>query len=139
MTINSRNKGAGFERELARELLLLTGITFARDLEQYRQTDRGDLLADDPAWPFVVEAKRYADGTGCKREWQAQAEAAANAAGKFPCVIYKFDRREIRVSLPLNAIGAGFNAHPETPDIWADISLEGFAWLASEIMAWRAE
>ena len=138
MTINSRNKGSTFEREIAKDLLLAVGIAFKRELNQYRESEHGDLIADNPAWPFTLELKRYASGTGCKNEWKAQAVAAAEKAGKFPAVIWKFDRLPVRVSLPLNAIGAGFDASAECPDEWVDMSFDGFCWLASEIMAWRA-
>lgn len=36
---NSRNKGAQFERDVARRLYQLLGVNFARDLDQYRQAD----------------------------------------------------------------------------------------------------
>ncbi|WP_323008961.1 hypothetical protein [Paracoccus sp. (in: a-proteobacteria)] len=129
--INSRQKGAAFERAIAKELLLLTGVTFKRELEQYRASDHGDLVAaDHPAWPFIIECKAYADGTGCKPEWKAQASKAAVAAGKQPAVIYKFNRRPIRCAIPLSALC------PHLPaDEWAEISLEGLAMIASERMA----
>lgn len=138
MTINSRNKGANFERQIAKELFLMTGIAFSRDLEQYRATDHGDLIADDPHWPFIIECKAFAAGVGCKPSWIEQAEKAAHAAGKFPCVIWKYNNRPIRVSVPFNAIAAAHDTAPESPDEWADISLDGLVWLAREIMAWRA-
>jgi hypothetical protein len=48
---NSRTKGASFEREVAKLLLLELGITFKRDLRQYQEADHGDLIPDDPAFP----------------------------------------------------------------------------------------
>jgi len=137
MTINSRNKGAAFEREIAKELHLQTGVTFQRDLEQYRAADRGDLIATDDAWPFVVECKRYAAGDGCRSTWQAQATKAATAAGKLPCVVFKFDRRPVRVSVPFAAIAAGLDAKSDCAE-WVEISIDGLAYIAREIMAWRA-
>lgn len=129
---NSRNKGAAFERSIAQELELLTGVKFKRDIEQYRAGDHGDLIADDPAWPFTVECKRYAQGKRCKAAWWEQAKAAAKAAGKMPCVIYKYDRDEIRVALPFSLLGPGCSPDPDT---WFETSLDGLAYLAREIMA----
>lgn len=131
MTINSRTKGATFERAIAKELELLTGIKFQRNLEQSRTVDHCDLLADDADWPFSLELKRYASGTGCKPEWRAQAERAATKSGKIPAVVYQFDRRAIRVAVPFIALG-------HDRDAWAEINLDDLAYFAREIMAGKA-
>ncbi len=135
--INSRAKGSAFERDIARQLEALTGVSFARNLEQVRAVDHCDLLADDPAWPFSLELKRYATGTGCKPEWRAQAIRAAEKNGRIPAVVYKFDRRDVRVSVPIQAVGIALGRAWEDPH-WADVPLEGLAYLAREIMAERA-
>lgn len=131
---NSRNKGAAFERAVAIELELLTGVRFKRDIEQYRAGDHGDLIADDAAWPFVVECKAYAAGTGCKPEWIVQASKAANAVRKLPCVVYKYDRRPIRVAMPMAAIAAAYGAIALTEE-WVETTVAGLAHIAAEIMA----
>lgn len=137
---NSRNKGSAFERDIAGRLFGLTGVSFKRDLEQYRATDHGDLIPDDPAWPFVLECKRYAAGNGCKAAWRAQAVKAAASVNRFPCVIYKYDRREIIVSVPVEAIAQAFDCQKHTACTeWAEITLEGLAYLASEIMATNSD
>lgn len=134
MTINSRNKGATFERLIANRLEGLTGIAFSRNLEQVRAVDHCDLLPGDPAWPFSLELKRYKAGTGCKAEWRAQAERAAVKNGKIPAVVYQFDRRDVWVSVPLTALGRALGREwPE--DEWAEITLEGLAYVAAELMA----
>lgn len=135
---NSRNKGSAFERQIAKELLLLTGITFRRDLEQYRAADHGDLIPDDPAWPFSVECKRYASGTGCRAGWKAQAIAAAEEAGKWPCVVYRYDRQDTRVAVPWGAVAAAYGSQRAVGE-WVETSLDGLAYLAREIMAAAAE
>lgn len=134
---NSRTKGAAFEREIATRLLGLTGVSFKRDLEQYRATDRGDLIPDNPAWPFLIECKRRADGNLCAAAWRAQATKAAAAAGKLPAVVYRFDRQDTRVSVPFAAIAAAFGGDANQSE-WAEISIEGLAFLAGEIMAGAA-
>jgi hypothetical protein len=134
---NSRNKGASFERTIAKELALLTGFTFKRNLEQVRAVDHCDLLCDNPAWPFSLELKRYAKGCDPLSVWIAQTEKAAAKNGKLPCLIYKFDMKPIKAHLPLSAFGAAFGeAWPA--DEWATTTLEGMAFLAREIMAGRA-
>lgn len=134
---NSRNKGAAFERSIAQELELLTGVKFKRDIEQYRAGDHGDLIADDPAWPFTVECKRYASGAGCLDAWKDQATRAAVASGKLPAVVFKFDRIPVRVAVPFAAIALAYGGTDDSGE-WANISLQGFAHLAAEIMAVRA-
>lgn len=134
---NSRNKGASFERAVAIELELITGIRFARDLEQYRAADHGDLIPSDPAWPFITECKAYAAGTGCKPEWIAQASKAAVAVGKMPCVVYKYDRRPVRVALPMAAVAQAFGGSCAL-DTWVETSVAGLAYIAAEIMAGRS-
>lgn len=131
---NSRRKGAQFERQIAKELFCETGINFKRDLDQYRQRDRGDLIADDESWPFTLELKAHAHGTDCREGWIQQAIKAANAAGKIPVVVYKFDRHPVKCRLPIQAIVAAHGGSATT-DKWADVSLQGLAYLAREMMA----
>jgi hypothetical protein len=59
---NSRTKGAQFEREVAKLLLLELGITFKRDLRQYQEADHGDLIPDDPAFPFELSSSATPTG-----------------------------------------------------------------------------
>ena len=131
MTINSRNKGSTFERAIARELELLLGIRFERNLEQVRAVDHSDLTPSDPAFPFSLELKRYASGTGCKAEWKAQSQRAAAKTGKIACVIYKFDRQDVWVAVPMAAFGHDCAE-------WAETTMDGLAYLAREIMAGKA-
>jgi len=138
--VNGRNKGSAFERQVAKLLEAELGISFKRDLEQYRAGDHGDLIADDPDFPFVIEAKRYAQGTGCRPNWWAQASAAANAVGKLPCVIYKYDRRDIRCVVSFTALYKAFVDEAFGEEDWelehqAELTLEGFCYIAREIMA----
>lgn len=129
----SRNKGATFEREVAQALRDYTGIKFERNLEQVRTRHQGDLIADDPAWPFVIECKRAAGPCGRMMQWRRQAMAAAWEAGKLPVLIYRYDRGQMRAAMPLPVI-MGKQEWRET-DEWADIAIIGFAYVAAEIMA----
>lgn len=132
--VNGRNKGAQFERSIAKMLEAELGISFKRDLEQYRASEHGDLIADDPAWPFSLELKRYAQGTGCRQSWWVQACAAAEATGKLPCVIYKYDRRDIRCVVSFTALYRAFGSECKS-DHQAEVTLETLCWIAREIMA----
>lgn len=134
MSAKSRNKGAGFERDVARDLFLLTGVTFARNLEQVRAVDCGDLVPDDPAFPFLIECKRYAAGVSCLTAWKDQASRAAEKTGKIPAVVFRFDRQPVRVAVPM---WCAFGAASQPSGEWAEISLPGLAYLASELIGER--
>lgn len=129
MSVNSRAKGARFERDIAKRLFLLTGVVFTRNQEQNRSRDECDLIADDPAWPFSLELKSYAKGCMPLTEWIAQAERAAEKNGKLPALIWKFDMKPIRCAIPFRAINPAW-----TDDEWAHITLEGLAYVAAELM-----
>jgi hypothetical protein len=75
---DSRNKGASFEREVAKLLFLELGISFKRDLRQYQTSGHGDLIPSDPGFPFELELKRYAKGpiSGPDKWWQQVCVAA---------------------------------------------------------------
>ena len=50
------------------------------------------------------------------------------AKGKMPCVIFKFDRKPIRVAIPLGAIFDDTDGHI------AEVSLEAFCYITREMM-----
>ena len=103
MPINSRNKGAQFERDVDKmlnQIFQYQGIDYQtkRNLDQYQQKDLLDLDI-----PFhAVECKSYKEGSWLKAAWWDQVCSASN--GKIPVLIYKFNRRPIRVCVPLHAM-----------------------------------
>jgi hypothetical protein len=120
---NGRNKGAAFERSIAQDLFLELGIKFARDLRQYQESEFGDLVTDDPAWPYMLELKRYNAGPiGGSEAWWKQACAAADKAHKQPVLIYKYDWQPIRCVLMLQGVRA-------------DMTFPDFCYIARERMA----
>ena len=129
----SKRKGATWERKLANDLFLELGIKFSRNLEQYRTAAGGDLIPDDELFPFSIEAKHYAKGRGCKKEWWAQSEKAAIAANKMPCVIYKYDHYPPRAVVSLEPIARMYGTQDDG-DHLVDLSLEGFCYLCRELM-----
>ena len=135
---NSRNKGSNAEREVAKLLFAELGMTFKRDLDQYRANDLGDLICDDPAFPFTIEVKRYAKGWICKPAWEAQVFKAAQAARKHPCIIYRYDGQQWRARVYMDAIAQAVGASAVCT-VHADTDVLGFAWICREIMARNAE
>lgn len=129
---NSRQKGAAFERDIAKRLFDELGIRFERDLDQYRKGHRGDLIAVDcPNWPYLIECKKTKDfQQTCKSEWWVQACGAAEVAGKIPVVIWATDRRPVRVGMDLCNTGLDVPVgHHVT------VSFDTFCMLAREALA----
>ncbi len=137
--INSRNKGAGAEREFARLLFDHLGVRLVRNLDQTR-AGGFDLLPDtEQAGPVVevlrslaIEVKRYASITpsDLERFWR-QTLKQAGAIGKVPVLAYREDRRPWRVVVPLHLLNP--DLHPGLELTWcAVLSVEGFCAVVRE-------
>ena len=139
--VNSRDKGTRGEYAVIKLIEELLGIKLKRDVEQYRQADRGDLiLAEDADWPFCVEVKSYSGLSVTHRPaWWQQVEKASAAHGLIPVLFYKYDRYEWRVVLKANTVSfalGGTLDHDD--DILLTTDTYGFAYMAREILAARA-
>lgn len=134
---NSRNKGASGEREVAIALFGELGMTFKRDLRQYQTVELGDLVCDDAAFPFCIEVKRYAKGWTCKPAWEAQVFKAAANTGLHPCVIYRYDGQQWRCRIWIDAVAEALGVSSVSGRHF-DTDIQGFAWVAREIMAFRS-
>lgn len=113
VVVNGRNKGASFEREVANYLKLHLSLQdIKRDIEQYRQADRGDLLGVD-GW--TIECKRYKrpqSSVGIyRREWWEQVVKAAERAKNKPVLVFKFDHQPIRCALYLKDINKKYKGN----------------------------
>lgn len=129
MAVNGRRKGSKFELDVAKMLFDELGISFKRDLEQYRAGDHGDLIPDDDSFPFVLELKRYAGGpVGGHAGWWEQVCKAANRENKLPALLYKYDRKPIRCVLPLAAIMENHHGY------LIEVGFSTFCYIAREIM-----
>jgi nickel-dependent lactate racemase len=80
---SQRTKGAGYEREIVRDLHEVLGVASKRNLEQTR-SGGGDIILDN----FVIECKRRA-GIAVY-EWMRQCEASCNETQK-PIVVCRAD------------------------------------------------
>ncbi len=140
--VNSRDKGTRGEYAVIKLIEELLGIKLKRDTEQYRQADRGDLiLAEDGAdWPFCCEVKSYSGLSVTHRPaWWQQVVKASAAHGLIPVLFYKYDRYEWRVVMKANTVSfalGGTLDHDD--DILLTTDVDGFAYLAREILAARA-
>ena len=99
MAVNSKQKGARFERELA-ELLREHGYKDARRTAQYCG-NTGDA-SDVVGLPFIhIEAKH------CEQmrlyKWIEQAKRDSAGTGNLPAVFHKKNRAEILITMPFDA------------------------------------
>ena len=119
MAINSRTKGANFEREignLLQEKLSLTNPV-KRILEQTRTKELPDLKMGR----WCIECKRYGPGSDPRDEWWDQVIASSRPSG-LPALIYKFNRKPIKVRL----LGESLSDELIGTGILIDISFDDF-------------
>ena len=100
--VNSRNKGAAFERVIVRlinEFCEKRGLdeTVKRNLDQYQSKGMADIYWRN----FAIECKCYAGKgtTFAQEKWWAQ---ACESAGEnlIPVLIYKYNRNKPRYVMP---------------------------------------
>lgn len=106
---NGRNKGAAFERTIAKAIIDTTGFVVKRNLEQYRTRAAGDLLGV-PGWS--VECKHYRSGSVFRPEWWEQAVEAAEADDSRPALVFRFNRQPVWVAVRARDCGV---CHPAIP------------------------
>ena len=128
-----RAKGAAFEREICKMIELATGRKLRRRLSQYQEKNLSDLEpADNKPFPFLIECKRYAAGVSPK--WWDQivtaAKSSANTNDALPCLIYKLDRQQTQVRIPIQALVLLGNS-----SVAGDIA-ETYDWNYTTTMDW---
>ena len=101
MSASARRKGHQFERDIVNKLKDELGVECSRILDQYREGELGDIDLD----PFVIECKRYACKFDPPEAWWEQAWRAGEHMGRIPVLVWKFDRRPIKVRFPLSLLG----------------------------------
>jgi Holliday junction resolvase len=117
---NSRQKGAAFERDIVKRLngfATKAGFDFSckRNLDQYQARDLCDIEIPGHA----IECKAYKDGFWYRTEWWEQVVRASD--GRIPVLVWKFNNKPIRVTLPLYAIAPDL---PQDPDRVCVVFLE---------------
>jgi len=140
--VNSRTKGSAYERDVKNRLIDSLGLEFSRVFSQWAEAGLPDLVCEDDAFPFVIECKRYRQGStfASNSHWD-QACRAATKAGKIPALVYKFDRLPERWRVPINAL-AMLSAHNPALDIaeqydWryaCEMTFDDFCMVARELM-----
>ena len=101
MSVNSRNKGAAFERYIVNKIndyfeSKNIGKRVKRNLDQYQEKGQADIYLDN----IAIECKRYKSGSNMPRNnwWTQTLEAAGDKY--IPILIWKYDRKSIQCIVP---------------------------------------
>ena len=126
MAINSRTKGANFEREIGNLLVEKLGLTqpVKRILEQTRTKE----LPEMKLGRWCIECIRYGDGAEPAQEWWDQV-LAATGEDEFPALIYKFNRRPIKVRILAGTLVPELEFSSMTIDLMWDDYIEILRYL----------
>ena len=119
MSINSRNKGAAFERQIANALIedLNLKNPVKRILEQTRTKELPDLMLGR----WCIECKAYGSGAEPRTDWWEQVLASSKADNLRPALVYKFNNRPIKVRILANSINKDIRNNLVTLDLlWPD-------------------
>ena len=119
MSINSRNKGAAFERQIANALIedLNLQNPVKRILEQTRTKELPDLMLGT----WCIECKAYGAGAEPRPDWWEQVLASSSGQGLKPALVYKFNNRPIKVRVLTNSINKEIKNNLVTVDLlWPD-------------------
>ena len=119
MSINSRNKGAAFERQIANALIEDLNLTppVKRIREQTRTKELPDLMLGN----WCIECKAYGTGAEPRPDWWDQVLASSQGTNLKPALVYKFNNRPIKVRVLASSINNKIKNNLITVDLlWPD-------------------
>ena len=119
MSINSRNKGAAFERQIAKALIedLNLKNPVKRILEQTRTKELPDLMLGT----WCIECKAYGTGAEPRSDWWDQVLTSSNQHNLKPALVYKFNNRPIKVRILASSLNKDIKNDLVTVDLlWPD-------------------
>lgn len=122
MAVNSKQKGARFEREVA-NAFKDAGFTEARRSAQYcgNTGEAADVMGVPELW---IECKHYKDKEW-DDEWYAQAKRD-RPLGQVPIVIHKTDRRKTKVRLDALSAAMIISYFDNKSDVLVEIDFDDF-------------
>ena len=119
MPVNSRAKGANFEREIGN--LLVQDLNLTNPVKRILEQTRTKELPDLRLGRWCIECKRYGDGGEPPKEWWAQVLRSCSEESLMPALIYKFNRRPIKVRLLASSLNPAIQNKLITVDLlWDD-------------------
>ena len=119
MPVNSRAKGANFEREIGN--LLVQDLNLSNPVKRILEQTRTKELPDLRLGRWCLVCKRYGDGGEPPQDWWDQVLRSSEGNGLIPALIYKFNRRPIKVRVLASSINPNIKNHLITVDLlWPD-------------------
>lgn len=119
MPVNSRAKGANFEREIGN--LLVQDLNLTNPVKRILEQTRTKELPDLRLGRWCIECKRYGDGGEPPKDWWEQVLRSCSEESLMPALIYKFNRRPIKVRLLASSINPAIQNKLITVDLlWDD-------------------
>ncbi len=119
MAVNSRAKGANFEREIGN--LLVKDLNLNNPVKRILEQTRTKELPDLRLGRWCIECKRYGDGGEPPKEWWEQVLRSCSEVSLMPALVYKFNRRPIKVRLLASSINPEIQNKLITVDLlWDD-------------------
>ena len=119
MPVNSRAKGANFEREIGN--LLVQDLNLINPVKRILEQTRTKELPDLRLGRWCIECKRYGDGGEPPKDWWEQVLRSCSEASLMPALVYKFNRRPIKVRLLASSINPNIQNKLVTIDLlWDD-------------------
>ena len=119
MPVNSRAKGANFEREIGN--LLVQDLNLTNPVKRILEQTRTKELPDLRLGRWCIKCKRYGDGGEPPKEWWEQVLRSCSEESLIPALIYKFNRRPIKVRLLASSLNPAIQNKLITVDLlWDD-------------------
>ena len=119
MSINSRNKGAAFERQIANALI--SDLNLQNPVKRILEQTRTKELPDLTLGTWCIECKAYGAGAEPRPDWWQQVLASSSGQGLKPALVYKFNNRPIKVRVLANSINKEIKNNLVTVDLlWPD-------------------
>jgi|TARA_B100001093_G_scaffold312312_1_gene298021 hypothetical protein len=119
LPVNSRAKGANFEREIGN--LLVQDLNLTNPVKRILEQTRTKELPDLRLGRWCIECKRYGDGGEPPKEWWEQVLRSCSEESLMPALIYKFNRRPIKVRVLASSINPAIQNKLITVDLlWDD-------------------
>ena len=119
MPVNSRAKGANFEREIGN--LLVQDLNLTNPVKRILEQTRTKELPYLRLGRWCIECKRYGDGGEPPKEWWEQVLRSCSEESLIPALIYKFNRRPIKLRLLASSLNPAIQNKLITVDLlWDD-------------------
>ena len=119
MSINSRNKGAAFERQIAKALI--EDLNLKNPVKRILEQTSTKALPDLMLGTWCIECNAYGTGAEPRPDWWDQVLTSSNQHNLKPALVYKFNNRPIKVRILASSLNIDIKNDLVTVDLlWPD-------------------